>query len=112
MAERHLPEPFHDLEPYLAWSVPTERERSAKRQFSTMGEIRTFYEAMLPRMEEILSYLDQFSPEHIPEDVQRLFYLTVSLAKVAPAVEMYGEPAVEGLDVSRLAHVDIYPTQG
>lgn len=109
MAERLLPEPFQDLAPYLAWSLPTARERSAKRQASTMDEITAFYHAMLPRMDEILSYLAQFPPEHIPADVQRLFLLTLSLATVAPAVEMYGEPTVEGLDVSRLIHVDIYP---
>ena len=27
MAERQLPEQFQDLEPYLAWSLATERER-------------------------------------------------------------------------------------
>jgi hypothetical protein len=48
-ADRQLPEPFQDLEPHLAWSLPTDRERSAKRQSSTMAEINAFYHAMLPR---------------------------------------------------------------
>src|SRR5512145_1175830 len=60
MAEHQLPEPFADLAPYLAWSLPTERERSAKRQASTLAEITAFYQAMLPRMEEVLSYLAQY----------------------------------------------------
>ncbi|MGH7965792.1 MAG: hypothetical protein ACRERD_28915 [Candidatus Binatia bacterium] len=111
MAERRLPEPFQDLEPYLAWALATERERSAKRRTSTMAEIKPFYEAMMARMEEILPYLAQFSPEDGPQDVQRLLYLTFSLAEVAPAVEMYGEPTVEGLDAARLTPVNIYPTQ-
>ena len=63
VAERQLPEPFADLAPYLAWSLPTDRERSAKRQSSTMEEINAFYHAMLPRMEEILSCLEQYPPE-------------------------------------------------
>jgi hypothetical protein len=29
-ADRQLPGPFEDLEPYLDWSLPTEREHSAK----------------------------------------------------------------------------------
>jgi hypothetical protein len=82
MAEQQLPKLFQDLEPYLTWSLPTERERSAKRQSSTMAEIKAFYDAMLARMEEILPYLAQFPPEHIPADVQRLFFLTLSLARV------------------------------
>lgn len=110
MTERQLPEPFHDLEPYLGWSLPTARERRAKREASPMREITTFYEALLPRMEEILSHLDRFSPEDAPGDVQRLLLLTLSLAEVAPAVEWYGSPRIEGLDVSRFQYVDLYPT--
>ena len=94
MTERQLPEQFQDLEPYLAWSLATERERSAKRQASTMTEIQTFYDAMLARMEDVFPLLAQFSPQDVPADVQRLFYLTLSLAEVAPAVENFGQPSV------------------
>jgi hypothetical protein len=111
MAECQLPKPFHDLVPYLGWSLPTERERSVKRQSSTMAEINAFYHAMLPRMDEILTYLEQYPPDNVPADVQRLFFLTLSLAKIAPAVEMYGEPNAEGLDALRLMNVDVYPTR-
>jgi hypothetical protein len=111
MSERQLPEPFANLVPYLAWSLPTDRERSVKRQSSTMDEINAFYHAMLPRMDEILSYLAQYPPEQVPDDVQRLFFLTLSLAKIAPAVEMYGKPTAEGLDALRLVNVDMYPTR-
>jgi hypothetical protein len=58
MAEHQLPEAFADLAPYLAWALPTGRERCAKRRSSTMTEINAFYQAMLPRMDEILSYVD------------------------------------------------------
>ena len=76
-----------------------------------MAEINAFYQAMLPRMEEIMSCLEQYPPEQVPADVQRLFFLTLWLAKIAPAVEMYGEPNAEGLDALRLINVDIYPTR-
>jgi len=111
VTERLLPEPFQDLELYLAWSLPTDRERSVKRQTSSMAEINAFYHAMLPKMDEILTYLEQYPPEQVPADVQRLFFLTLSLAKIAPAVEMYGEPNAEGLDALRLVNVDIYPVR-
>src|ERR1700745_805818 len=102
MSEQQLPQTFADLTPYLAWSLPTERARSAKRQSSTMAEITTFYQAMLPRMEEILSYLGEYPLEHVPQEVQRLFYLALALAEVAPAVENFGQPrVVEGYDVAR-----------
>lgn len=39
MTERLLPDQFQDLAPFLAWALATERERSARRQSSTMAEI-------------------------------------------------------------------------
>jgi len=102
MTERLLPDQFQDLAPFLSWALATERERSAKRQSSTMAEINAFYQALFPRMKEILPFLDQFTAEDVPVDVQRLFYLTLSLAEVAPAVENYGQPRViDGYDVAR-----------
>jgi hypothetical protein len=99
-----LPEAFRDLEKWLAWSLATEPERSDKRQASTMTEIKSFYDAMLARMEEILPYLEQFSLDKMPADAQRLFYLTLSLAEVSPAVEMFGQPTVvDGYDIARFA---------
>ncbi len=102
MPEARLPEQFQDLEKWLAWSLETEGERSDQRQASTMEDITAFYGAMLARMEEVLPYLEQFSLEELPDDAKRLFYLTLSLAEVAPAVEQFGQPSVvDGYDIKR-----------
>lgn len=103
MPEALLPEAFRDLERWMAWSLATEPERSDKRQASTMTEIKAFYDAMLARMEEVLPYLEQCSLDEMPADARRLFYLTLSLAEVAPAVELFGQPSViDGYDITRL----------
>jgi hypothetical protein len=110
MARRHLPvsksllpAQFRDLEQWLAWSLATEQERSRKRQASTMSDLKAFYDAMLARMEEVLPYLDQFAVEALPEDATRLFYLTLSLAEVAPAIEQFGQVSVvDGYDIKRV----------
>ena len=103
MSESLLPTQFQELEQWIAWSLATEQERSARRQASTMKDIKTFYDAMLARMEEVLPYLDQFSVESLPEDATRLFYLMLSLAEVAPAIEQFGQPSVvDGYDVKRI----------
>lgn len=97
-----LPTQFQELEQWIAWSLATEQERSAKRQASTMKDIKAFYDAMLARMEEVLPYLDQFSVDALPEDATRLFYLMLSLAEVAPAVEQFGQPSVvDGYEAKR-----------
>ena len=95
MAERLLPEAFVDLEGWVAWALPKETERSRKRQASTMAEIEAFYNALLPRMEAVLSYLNGFSLDGLPEPEERLFYLVLALAEVAPAVELFQEPREE-----------------
>ncbi len=101
-AARLLPEQFRDLAPFLEWALATEPERSAKRQASPMEEINAFYQAIFPRMKDILPFLERFIPENAPDDVQRLFHLTLSLAEIAPAVENYGQPSVvDGYDVTR-----------
>jgi hypothetical protein len=108
MAEPHLPGQFPELEPFLNWALATERERTANRQSSTMSEIRAFYNAMVPRLEEILNLLAKYSPEDPPSEVQRLFLMTLSLAEIAPAVENFGQPGViDGFDFARFI-----PAQG
>ena len=102
MPEARLPEQFRDLEQWMVWSLETEVERSDYRQASTMEDITAFYEAMLARMDEVLPYLEQFNLEELPDDARRLFYLTLSLAEVAPAVEQFGQPSVvDGYDIKR-----------
>lgn len=102
MAETALPADFRDLEPWTAWSLETEKQRSDKRLGSTMEELKTLYDAVLPRAEAALAYLEKFPVDAMPPDARRLFLLTLSLAEVAPAVELFGQPAVvDGYDASR-----------
>ena len=102
MTQGLLPEQFLDLEPYLEWSLASERERSAKRQASSIAALKTFYDAMLPRMEQVLPFLAQFSLGDVDDRVQRLFLLSLSLAEVASAVENFGQArVVDGYDVAR-----------
>jgi hypothetical protein len=68
--------------------------------------LSTFYAAMLPRMDEILPYLAQISPDDIETDVRLLFHLTLALAEIAPAVENHGQASVvDGYDVARFIAV-------
>ena len=102
MTVNQLPEPFRDLEPHIEWALPSERERSAKRQASEISALENFYNAMLPRMEEVLPYLSGFALDDVPSDVERLLHLSFALAEIAPAVENFGQASViDGYDVAR-----------
>lgn len=91
-----LPEQFKDLERFGDWVLPTERERSAKRLSSPYSEIEDVYNSLLPRLDEMLAYLNGFPLNDLPENEGRLLLLAIVLAEVAPAVEFFGQPEVIG----------------
>jgi hypothetical protein len=91
-----LPSGFSDLERFADWMLSTSVERNSKRLRSSMDEINALYNALLPKLEEILAYLDKFSLEEMPQDAQRLLFLSLSLAEVSIAVELFHEPKVTG----------------
>ena len=108
MSQRQFPEPFADLESLAAWALATETQRARKRRDSTIAEIRAFYDAILPRMEAIIDYLNRLPLDDMPDDAQRLLHLTLALAEVAPAVELFNQPLVtDGYDPERFI-----PAQG
>jgi len=85
-----LPEQFSDLELLVGeWALARQADREQKRVASTAEEIRAFYDTMLPRMEEILTYLSQFPADGTPEQAQTLLFLTFSLAEISAFVEFY-----------------------
>jgi hypothetical protein len=90
-----LPEEFVDLEPFAkVWSIPGRNDRYQRRLASTMQELQTFYDAMMPRGEEILAYVDQFPMDDLPDPVVHLMWLLSSLSIVSLAVEIYQQPKV------------------
>ena len=97
-----LPAAFADLEPWLDWSLPTMAERSARRSGSSMAQLQAFYDAMLPRMAEVLAYMSEIPVGEATPENACLLDLTKSLAEVAPAVELFGEPTISyAYDVAR-----------
>jgi hypothetical protein len=89
-----LPADFADLEPFAAWAIPTERARYDKRLASTMDELQAFYDAAFPRMEDAMSYLEQFSMDALPDDAKRLLWLYCALVTVSFPVEVWHQPRV------------------
>ena len=102
MSQHLLPSTFAELEPFVDWSLGNETERMQKRLASSMEEIQAFYSAMLGRIEEALDYLNGFPLEQLPEPEQRLLNMTLSLAEIWVAVELYKQPDHPfGLDIRR-----------
>ncbi|MEB3068251.1 hypothetical protein [[Mycobacterium] vasticus] len=89
-----LPSAFAELERFAeTWCLPTETERFEQRVASTIPELRQFYDAFFPRLEEAIEYCDKFTLDELPEDAVNLLHLIYSLVMVAMAVEIMGQPA-------------------
>ena len=88
-----LPEQFKELAPYLDWALETERQRFSKRLAGPMEALTEFYNAMLPRMDEIMGYLAGFPvDEERSEELNNMFMMSLSFMDVSMSVERFDEP--------------------
>lgn len=95
MTQQLLPAAFEHLRPYIDWALPTAGQRHAKRLASSSEALKSFYEAALPSLEEILSAVDEWPLGELPESHRPLYDIALSLVEVAPHTELYrGVPGV------------------
>ena len=88
-----LPPEFSDLERFARdWCLASEPERYAKRLASTMEEMQSFYDAIFPRAEDAIVYLEKFPLDNLPEDARKLLQLLYSLVMVSFPVEIWRQP--------------------
>ena len=107
---RLLPTGFEDLESFVAtWALPTFNERMQHRAAQSMSEIRRFYDAMQPRADAAMVYLEQFPLNAIPADALNLFHLSLALAQAAMAVEIHGRPHVANARLPIMVNVKQEP---
>ena len=102
MSDAIFPAAFEDLEPWASWAQPEMAERSLCRINATMDDIDAFYNAVLPRLDEILGHLSETQLDGMDPQSENLMNLALAMAEVAPAVEQFFEPTISyGFDVTR-----------
>ena len=102
MAEPLLPPEFSDLEPWVEdWCLDSEPQRYAKRLSSTMDEIQAFYDAVFPRAEAAIQYLEKLPLDDLPEDAFRLLKLLYSLIVMSFPVEIWRQPTIPDTGTAR-----------
>lgn len=92
MSNNALPRQFAELEPNVErWARPTERERFANRTGSSLEELDAMYRALLPRMDDILAYLDAkpADPALLDPADRNLAYLAMAAMENARSVEVW-----------------------
>jgi hypothetical protein len=84
---------FSDLDALVAeWGLPTWYERLLKRAHTPMEELRAFHAAMVPRLEEIIQFLNQWPLEQIPDEYMPLSYAALAVCEADGAVETWKQP--------------------
>jgi hypothetical protein len=85
-----LPQAFSELEPYVAdWALATRAERYAARLDRPFDELVAFYDAIAPRAEEAIAYLDGRDINALSDEATRLLHLLYSMILVSYAVNVF-----------------------
>jgi len=98
-----LPQEFADLEPFAAeWCLATEPERFALRLASSMDTMQAFYDAITPRAEAAMTYLDQYELDALPPEALNLMHLLYSMIMVSFPVECWRQPRIPDSGASQI----------
>ena len=92
MAERK----FSELDDYIAaWGLPTAHERLARRAQASMAEIRAFYDAIVPQLDDIIGFLNGFPVDDIPEQYRPLAWTALAACEIDDAVNIWHAPNLD-----------------
>ena len=85
-----LPEPFSDLHPFVAdWALPTRAQRYEARLSKPFDGLVTFYDAVAPRAEDAVAYLNGLDIDDLPDDATTLLHLLYSMILVSYSVNVF-----------------------
>jgi hypothetical protein len=91
-----LPKGFEALAPFAeVWGqLDSQGSRYLQRQSCSLAELRAFYDAVSPRLEEIFDHLDKFPMDALPAPEALLYRTVLGLTEVGQALEVFGQPGV------------------
>jgi hypothetical protein len=90
MTDYTLPQAFSDLQPFVAdWALPTRAQRYEARLSKPFDELVTFYDAVAPRAEDAVAYLNGLDIDDLPDDATTLLHLLYSMILVSYAVNVF-----------------------
>lgn len=102
MGASTLPAEFRDLEAFSEWSLEHRAERFNKRVNSSMEKITAFYNAMVPRLDKAMAYLNSKPLASLEPADKHLLSMAQSLVEVSRCVELWQAPDNYAFDADRV----------
>ena len=108
---KKLPDSFSDLDQFSEyWSNYEFSDRYRARIEAPFTDIKVFYEQMLPKMDAIMTFVDNYQIDDMPIEVSNLANLALAFMDVSPAVELFKSSTVPyGFDWERMIYRDFSP---
>jgi hypothetical protein len=91
MTARSVPAEFSELAHLAAeWALPTERDRAIKRVETDIGRLRSFHDAVLPRIHDIIRYLNRLpnDPAALAPEQRTLYNLVEMFMEAAAPIDL------------------------
>ena len=81
---------FSDLKEFMdEWGYADAHERLKKRSNAEFSDIKKFYDAVVPRLEEIIEFLNQYPVDDIPGEFRPLAYMALAACEVDDPVNIW-----------------------
>lgn len=103
------------VQPHIdAWGVlATTEDRLEKRLASRLEDLLAFHDAMVPNLQAIIEYLNQFPLAQLAGEDLKLARATLALCEVDNAVNKWREPVLDtGIDVRRMIKKTSFSDRG
>ena len=92
MSTATLPNEFRDLEYFSEWALAERKDRFKKRLNTSMEKITAFYHAMVPRIDEIVKFLNRKPLKELDAEERNLLSMALSLIEVSRCIERWNAP--------------------
>jgi len=97
-----LPTDFGDLELFSEWALEQRADRFHKRVSSSIEKITSFYDAMVPRLDEVVKYLNSKPLASLEQSDKQLLAMALSLIEVSRCLELWKAPDIDAFAADRL----------
>lgn len=87
---------FSDLSRFIDnWGLDSAHDRLKKRSTVDLTELNAFYDAVTPRLEEIIEFLNQFPVNEIPEQFKPIAYMALAICEVDDPINVWKSSNLE-----------------